>query len=215
MSEDETFLARWSRRKREALTNEREPVNTEQVRAETNAPPAPAPEQGSVQGAQPEAKLELPPIETIDATTDIRVFLQKGVPQDLTRAALRRAWSSDPAIRDFIGLSENSWDFNDPNGVPGFAPSVPDGARELIARMFGGNASPASAAPVATAASERAASLDAGHEKLNPPESLPSEVPTALHPGREASADVPQRASQQSPQPESQAGAPEKPRTGE
>jgi hypothetical protein len=38
----------------------------------------------------------------------------------LTRAALRRAWTSDPAIREFIGIAENQWDFNDPNGIPGF-----------------------------------------------------------------------------------------------
>lgn len=63
----------------------------------------------------------LPPIEAIDAGAEIRPFLAVGVPADLTRAALRRAWSTDPAIRDFIGLSENSWDFNAPSGVPGFA----------------------------------------------------------------------------------------------
>jgi hypothetical protein len=38
--------------------------------------------------------------------------LSAGVPADLTRVALRRAWSVDATIRDFIGLSENSWDFN-------------------------------------------------------------------------------------------------------
>jgi hypothetical protein len=41
-------------------------------------------------------------------------------PADLTRATLRRAWSADPAMRGFIGLSENSWDFNATDGVPGF-----------------------------------------------------------------------------------------------
>jgi hypothetical protein len=51
--------------------------------------------------------------------------LRKGVPADLTRAALRRAWASDPAIRDFIGIAENQWDFNDPNGIPGFGPLAP------------------------------------------------------------------------------------------
>jgi hypothetical protein len=56
----------------------------------------------------------LPQIDAIGSGSDIRVFLAPGVPQDLTRAALRRAWLTDPAIRDFIGLSENSWDFNAP-----------------------------------------------------------------------------------------------------
>jgi hypothetical protein len=29
---------------------------------------------------------------------------------------------SDPAIRDFVGIAENQWDFNDPNAIPGFCP---------------------------------------------------------------------------------------------
>jgi hypothetical protein len=33
-----------------------------------------------------------------------------------------RALLADPAVRDFVGLSENAWDFTDPNGVPGFGP---------------------------------------------------------------------------------------------
>ncbi|MGH6728375.1 MAG: DUF3306 domain-containing protein [Pseudolabrys sp.] len=45
-----------------------------------------------------------------------------GAAPELTRAALRRAWSADPAIRDFIGLIGNAWDFNDPRGVPGIGP---------------------------------------------------------------------------------------------
>lgn len=62
----------------------------------------------------------LPSIESITADTDIVAFLKSGVPTELTRAALRRAWTSDPAIRDFIGIAENQWDFNDPNGMAGF-----------------------------------------------------------------------------------------------
>jgi hypothetical protein len=40
----------------------------------------------------------LPPIQSIGGGSDIRPFLAPGVPADLTRAALRRAWSTDPAI---------------------------------------------------------------------------------------------------------------------
>ena len=75
----------------------------------------------------------LPPIESIGAGTDIRPFLAPGVPADLTRAALRRAWLTDPAIHDFIGLSENSWDFNAQDGVPGFGSPT----HQLSARMTG------------------------------------------------------------------------------
>src|SRR5262245_31602247 len=63
---------------------------------------------GSDDSKEPEFDLStLPSLDSITAETDIRVFLQKGVPPHLTRAALRRAWSADPNIRDFIGIAEN------------------------------------------------------------------------------------------------------------
>jgi hypothetical protein len=74
----------------------------------------------------------LPPIESIGPSSDIRAFLKPGVPQDLTRAALRRAWATDPAIRDFIGLSENSWDFNAPDAVPGFGSAMTQDTGRLL-----------------------------------------------------------------------------------
>lgn len=77
------------------------------------------------------------PIATIGSGSDIRPFLDPGVPQELTRAALHRAWASDPAIRDFVGLSENSWDFNAPDGISGFGPLKTDGAGRLAAGAAG------------------------------------------------------------------------------
>ena len=74
----------------------------------------------------------LPPVGSIGTGSDIRPFLAAGVPPDLTRAALRRAWSTDPTIRDFVELSENSWDFNAP--VPGFESLTTDDVRRLLAR---------------------------------------------------------------------------------
>ena len=50
------------------------------------------------------------------------------MPAELTRAALRQAWASDPAIRDFIGIAENQWDFNDPEAMPGFGLLATGGA---------------------------------------------------------------------------------------
>ena len=80
----------------------------------------------------------MPSIEFIVAGTDIRAFLQKGVPAELTKAALRRAWSTDPAIRDFIGIAENQWDFTDPTSIPGFGPlRVGDDVRQLTSQAMG------------------------------------------------------------------------------
>jgi Protein of unknown function (DUF3306) len=64
----------------------------------------------------------LPPIESITAETDIRAFLAPGVPSELTRAALRRAWVCDPAIRNFVGLADYDWDFNAADSIAGFGP---------------------------------------------------------------------------------------------
>jgi hypothetical protein len=80
---------------------------------------------GSEPVAAPESPFDpasLPSIESIAADTDIIAFLRAGVPAELTQAALRRAWTSDPAIRDFIGIAENQWDFNDPDAIAGFGP---------------------------------------------------------------------------------------------
>jgi hypothetical protein len=80
----------------------------------------------------------LPPIESITAQTDISGFLAPGVPIELTRAALRRAWSADPRIRDFIGPSENSWDFNAPDAMGGFGPlEMTDELRRQLLQMVG------------------------------------------------------------------------------
>jgi hypothetical protein len=60
------------------------------------------------------------------------------VPADLAQAALRRAWVAGPAIRDFVGLAENAWDFTAPGGVPGFEPlRAIDDVRRLAAQVAG------------------------------------------------------------------------------
>jgi hypothetical protein len=141
MSEDK-FLARWSRRKQEAKANA--------------TPPDPA--MHDVQSAPPPAVKDdnvefdlssLPSIDSITSATDIKAFLRKGIPQELTRAALRRAWSADPVIRDFVGLAENAWDFNDPTAMPGFGPlDCSEGElAALVDRVVGGLRKSAEAQP--------------------------------------------------------------------
>ena len=161
MSDRETFMARWSRRKR-ASAQEGESVEPsapadDAAAAAPQAIEAPqavdAPQPGErALGAPADARAsdapasheeassvpQLPSIESIVAESDVRAFLAPGVPPELTRAALRRAWSADPKIRDFIGLSENSWDFNDPGAMPGFGPlELTEEIRQEIARMIG------------------------------------------------------------------------------
>ena len=132
---DEEFLKRWSRRKQEA-------------KVAVQAPPAPAAamkdaaiENSPVTAPEPEFDLsKLPPIDSITAATDITEFLRKGIPAELSRAALRRAWAADPAIRDFVGLAENAWDFTDPNAMPGFGAlqGTPEQISAMVERVIGG-----------------------------------------------------------------------------
>src|SRR5215813_714457 len=139
MSEPENFIARWSRRKREAAEDAEA---TKSSPAPDAAAESAHPIQDQREGSEPPEfapdPTKLPPIETITAETDIRAFLAPGVPPELTRAALRRAWAADPKIRDFIGLSENSWDFNAPSAMTGFGSlEMTDELRQQIARMVG------------------------------------------------------------------------------
>ena len=145
MSDAENFVARWSRLKRETAKEKPDPgaarsgqqPSDEAVADERKAgvETQPAPDSPAKPEFDP---ANLPPIDTITAATDIRAFLQSGVPAELTKAALRRVWTTDPAIRDFIGIAENQWDFTDPTAMPGFGPlEATDDVAELVAQAMG------------------------------------------------------------------------------
>jgi Protein of unknown function (DUF3306) len=115
MTEREDFLARWSRLKRAGA-------------AASSGPRTLAPGElpaGSAAAATASPNFDiasLPPIESLTAESDVRPFMQAGVPAQLQQAALRAAWVADPIIRDFIGIADSQWDFNDPAAMPGFGP---------------------------------------------------------------------------------------------
>src|SRR5690606_510873 len=67
----------------------------------------------------------LPRIEDLTADSDLTAFLKKGVPMALKSAALRKMWSIDPSIRDYVGPAEYAWDFNQPGSMAGFGPLDP------------------------------------------------------------------------------------------
>ncbi len=133
--EDEAFLARWSKRKAQA-----------RARPDSGERPNETP-QDSV-GLQPAgaqdneadeiAFEDLPPIDSIDASTDLTPWLRKKIPDAWKQAALSRVWATDPAISQFIGISENAWDWNVPDGVPGFGPlRATDDVVQLLAQAMG------------------------------------------------------------------------------
>ncbi len=105
---DEPFFSRWSRQK---LTE-----------------PQGASESASSPMGEPELDLsKLPNVDELTAESDIAAFMQKGVPEALQRLALRRMWSLDSSIRDFVEVAENQWDFNAVGGVYGLFQEIEPG----------------------------------------------------------------------------------------
>jgi hypothetical protein len=129
----ENFISRWSRLKLESRSRRTHETGLRESAARSSAVATSAANEDGVAGAETAATptfdlTRLPSIDSITAGTDIRVFLQSEVPVKLTEAALRRAWVIDPAVRDFIGIAENQWDFTNPATIPGFGPLQEMGA---------------------------------------------------------------------------------------
>jgi hypothetical protein len=146
MSDD--FLSRWSRRKRAARRTD--------LQQPAEAPPdsiaAPGSRQDQVPTGNssivgpPEAELDeeeiarLPSLDELTADSDISMFMRKGVPERLRNAALRRMWSLDPKIRDYVSEArEYAYDWNTPGGVPGFGGPLPppEEIQKMAARIIG------------------------------------------------------------------------------
>lgn len=161
---DEPFLARWARRKRDAAKDDaatgddaargRPDAN---LAGEASQPLADAKKESAEDAAFDPASL--PPIDSIVSGTDIRAFLAKNVPAELKRAALRRVWVADPAIRDFVGLAENDWDFTKPDSMRGFGELDPDFDVEAMVRRVIGDPSASRDEKVASAPAPSAGSI--------------------------------------------------------
>ncbi len=145
MSEPDNFFERWSRKKLDPKDEEAgakqetaalppEAVEADSAASEDEGAPAKKAKPG---GEEPAFDLsKLPSIDSITATTDIRMFMLPGVPMALKQAALRKVWVTDPKIRDFIEMAENQWDFT--VNSPGFDFSAPVGdLKKMVADIMG------------------------------------------------------------------------------
>jgi hypothetical protein len=118
---DEGFLSRWARRKRAEAEPLAEPPPAEAAPAPRPACPIP--------GVPEIDAANLPPIESLAACSDFLPFLRPGVPPLLRQAALRRMWSLDASIRDYIGPVEQQWHCNAPGGLLAQAIGLGDAAK--------------------------------------------------------------------------------------
>lgn len=158
----EGFLARWARLKTEAVAPQPAPAPV----PDALPGPAPAPaEAGEADEEDPFDLDSLPPVETLGRDSDYSAFLHRKVPDALRRAALRRAWTSDPAITGYKPLVEYDWDFN----APGYgALRATDNAAEVAAALF--RHLRRDAVAVDPAADDHAAAAEPGAEV---PEAMP------------------------------------------
>lgn len=191
---DDSFLGRWSRRK-QAARSEDKPAEeaAPDKEAPANAPVADSGEDGAAPEVDKAYLAQLPPIDEIVKGTDVRPFLKRGVPEALRNAALRRAWSADPAIRDFVDAAlDYAWDFNKPGGVPGGGGTLdPERVAKMVARLARGPDPP----------QERSAEAELDERDTGDAEAPPG-------------SDPPPEASQPAPAPDL-ADRPERPATAE
>jgi hypothetical protein len=182
VTEDDRFLSRWSQRKRLALEEARKAAEA------APAPPEPVAEE------EPFDLSLLPDLESLTPETDISLFLQKGVPDELRNVALRKMWALDPAIRDYVGDAlDYAWDWNVPGGVPGGGElGAGFDTAKMVAQIFGD-------APTDKNVIDVAATQQTGPDVLAtsselPPEQAPQAVaPTEIAAGSCTSVQIAQQ----------------------
>lgn len=174
MSEGDSFLSRWSRRKRAAETAAPPPPDTAALPEEPPLLPDPVDAPTPEPALTDEELAALPRIEDLVPGSDIRAFLRPGVPAPLKNAALRRMWLLTPAIRDHRDPAvDYAWDWNTPGGVPGdgCGPS-PERAADMLRDLL---------RPPEPQPEKAAAALPA-----DPAESMPGSATASAKPAPEA-----------------------------
>ncbi|MCW7542641.1 DUF3306 domain-containing protein [Aurantimonas litoralis] len=141
------FLSRWSQRKREVADADRTAAagtdagpDAEAVGVSLeHAAPDDAPQPAVDAPITAEELAALPAPEDLTAASDMTAFLRKGVPASLRNRAMRRLWSLDPAIRDYVGDARDyAWDWNVPGGVPVSGPlSATTDVKQMVKDIFG------------------------------------------------------------------------------
>jgi hypothetical protein len=210
---DEGFLKRWSRRKRAetnvaAAENESAETRPSDPAASSGqalppqagegspvAPPRSGEGQAAVDATPSNTPVKqdddvidpatLPPLESLGPDSDYTVFLKKGVPEALRVAALRKAWMSDPFIRDFRGPAiDYGWDFT----TPDYSLRATDNVAKMLDDIFAPQptqvaraselpatpAAPTPAAPIGVAASQGESQLPRKQAEPPPAQAAPS-----------------------------------------
>jgi hypothetical protein len=216
-SEPESFLARWSRRKR-AVDREAEPSVEDAAPPIADALPAqvggkgvvggepvPAPALNKVEGGDT-GEVELPPIESLEGLrSDYTAFFQQPVGEDLRRAALRKLFA-DPHFNQMDMLDVYVDDYTQFEPLPAALRMRLPSARAFLhgSELAEVEAAEAAAAAVDDESKSLAAAASAEQDHAVSPEAVedpnvestaaPGEVPADTSPAQAASAAAPDNA---------------------
>jgi len=161
--DEDTPLARWSRRKQEA----------QHVKAAlpplAEAAPVLADEAEAAQPDESEteilARLGLPDPDMLKMGDDFSVFMANAVPEFIRRRALRRLWVSNPVLANLDGLNDYDGDFTDSGlagGVLKTAYRVGKGYLRELAETGTEREAPPPATPVGAPAAAQAPTPSSG-----------------------------------------------------
>lgn len=106
MPGDESWLRRWSRRKRESVATPAAPAR--------EAPPGLVASGDAAANPAPVAPVALPPLESLMAESDFTPFMQPGVRPELRQAALKKLFA-DPHFNVMDGLDVYIDDYTRPD----------------------------------------------------------------------------------------------------
>lgn len=120
-TEENNFLARWSRRKIEAKEKPDAAQERLKVEEEVAAHPPSVEAPVSAQTEEAASDTEHPDLsefddidfDSLDYDADYTRFMGKGVPEAIQRRALRALWNSDPVFANLDGLNDYDEDFTD------------------------------------------------------------------------------------------------------
>jgi len=113
--DDDTLLARWSRRKRAVAAEQASSVPVGPSSAPEDGPQGPDEELSEAELLE---KLGLPDPDTLTKGDDFSAFMKARVPDALRRRALRKLWLSDPVLANLDGLIDHGEDYTDAAMVP-------------------------------------------------------------------------------------------------
>jgi hypothetical protein len=173
MSDEPSFLSRWSRLKRRVTLERDTPPKAAAVAAPPAAPEAGPPPLEKAYQAPPVAATDpasagkapddeepvdvskLPPIDSLGKDSDYSIFMRKGVPEDLRMKALRRMWLTDPVLAGPEVLDMYAFDYT---GVDGHKPLVRPAMEAVAAVAKAVNEATAKSAPGHSQAADQDAS---------------------------------------------------------